>query len=201
LDGTRAILGVRPFEAPLHRREWRTRTVPGSLHPPVAAAMTRLADIRPGHVVLDPFCGAGTMLLEAAEAYIAARFIGIDRSDAALEAARANSAGRPGMHWHRGDAARLTGFASSADRIVTNPPWGVRQAIADIAPYIEQWRVALKPGGTVVAILNPQQAEVFIQTPGWTALRDLEVSVAGRPARIVCAAPGLSAGSRREVTR
>src|SRR5262249_7281388 len=36
-----------------------------SLRPTVAAAMVRLAGIGPGMTVLDPFCGAGTILAEA----------------------------------------------------------------------------------------------------------------------------------------
>ena len=60
LDGKTLWVGLRPYAVPLHRRAWRTRTVRGSLHPPVAAAMARLAGIAPDHRVVDPFCGAGT---------------------------------------------------------------------------------------------------------------------------------------------
>src|SRR5206468_2799148 len=37
---------------------------PGPLRPTVAAAMVRLAEARPKQVVLDPMCGAGTILAE-----------------------------------------------------------------------------------------------------------------------------------------
>ena len=195
LDGTRAILGVRPFAVPLHRREWRTRTVPGSLHPPVAAAMARLADIRLGDFVLDPFSGAGTVLLEAAAAQGAARYLGMDHSEAALQAARVNATGRAQIDWRRGDAGRLTPFTSSVDRIITNPPWGFRQSIDAIDPYLEQWRIALKPGGAVVAILNPGQAATFARSRDWTVARALDVSVAGKRARIVCATPAAAASA------
>jgi len=91
------------------------------------------------------------------------------------------------IDWRWGDAARLAPFASSVDRIITNPPWGFRHSIDDIAPYIEQWRVALKPDGVVVAILNPQQAAAFHRSRDWMVSRQLDVSVAGKHARIVCA--------------
>ena len=59
LDGKVLWVGVRPFDVPLHRRDWRRQTVPGSLHPPVAAAMACLAEIAAGQSVVDPFCGCG----------------------------------------------------------------------------------------------------------------------------------------------
>lgn len=189
LDGSRAILGVRPFSAPLHRRDWRTRTVPGSLHPPVAAAVARLAAIRPGDLVLDPFCGAGTVLLEAAGVQPSARYIGIDRDAAALTAARENAAARPGIDWRHGDAGRLAQFAGTADRIVTNPPWGLRQAIDDIGPYFDEWRVALKPDGLAVAIITDEQAAVLRSKREWRLIGELEVVVAGTRVRIVSATP------------
>ncbi|GAB3804294.1 hypothetical protein GCM10028798_24380 [Humibacter antri] len=190
LDGTRAILGIRPFAVPLHRRDWRASTVPGSLHPPVAAALAQIADIQPGDVVLDPFTGAGTLLLEASQIESGARYIGIDRDQSALHAARANASGRSDVQWHTGDARDLSQFTSTADRIITNPPWGRQQPIADIAPYIDQWRIALKPNGVAVAILNPAQAASFARAPRWKTLRQLDVTVAGQAARIVSATPG-----------
>ncbi|GAB3000011.1 methyltransferase domain-containing protein [Saccharothrix stipae] len=60
----RALLALRVADRPLHRRGYRVASRPGSLHPPLAAAM--LAGVRPGSTVLDPFCGTGTIPIEAA---------------------------------------------------------------------------------------------------------------------------------------
>ncbi|TCC21764.1 methyltransferase domain-containing protein [Kribbella speibonae] len=116
LDGKTLWVSRRPYAVPLHRRTWRRQTVRGSLHPPVAAAMARLAGLAPGHEVLDPFCGAGTLLLEARALEPRARYAGVDRDPAALEAARAN--GPEGVKWRRGDARRVD---DPVDRILTNP--------------------------------------------------------------------------------
>lgn len=163
--------------------------MPGSLHPPVAAAIARIADIQPGHVVLDPFTGAGTVLLEAARIQHDAHYLGSDRDRDALRLARLNAAQRPQIQWRPGDARQLAQFAPRADRIITNPPWGRRQPIGDIEPYIDQWRLTLRPGGIAVAILNPAQARTFAQTPQWNVLAEFDVTVAGQPARIVSATP------------
>ncbi|GMU26056.1 hypothetical protein KJZ71_03495 [Patescibacteria group bacterium] len=50
----------------------------GMLPPKLARILVNLADIRPGQTVLDPFCGNGTVLMEAALATQAARIIGTD---------------------------------------------------------------------------------------------------------------------------
>ncbi|WP_166678421.1 methyltransferase domain-containing protein [Kribbella kalugense] len=192
LDGKTMWLGLRPYAVPLHRRPWRTRTVRGSLHPPVAAAMARLAGIASGHTVLDPFCGAGTLLLEAHALEPQATYVGSDRDPAALAAARENTAsaagirenaaGAAGVRWRRGDAARLS---TNADRIITNPPWDVRLSIGDLTPYIRQWHRALD--GRLVAILNPQQAAQLDR--GWRVLARYDLAVAGQHPRIVVAEP------------
>ncbi|GAB3951220.1 hypothetical protein GCM10029976_087250 [Kribbella albertanoniae] len=181
LDGKTMWVAVRPYDVPLHRRAWRQRTVVGSLHPPVAAAMARLAGLAAGQRVLDPFCGAGTVLLEARAVQPGATYLGSDLSSAAIAAARANSAA---VRWQVGDAARLTG---SVDRILTNPPWGVRIGIDDLTPYQRQWRRVLQPDGLVVAILNHEQAAQLAADPGWRVRGVYDVAVAGRHPRIVVA--------------
>ncbi|MEV0521757.1 hypothetical protein AB0I64_45050, partial [Nonomuraea sp. NPDC050405] len=77
IEGDQAVIAVRLGERPLHRRPYKASSIPGTLHPPLAAAMAVLAGLgRPpaggaspgsgaGPVVLDPCCGAGTTLAEA----------------------------------------------------------------------------------------------------------------------------------------
>jgi tRNA (guanine6-N2)-methyltransferase len=181
LDGKTMWVGVRPYDVPLHRRTWRQRTVVGSLHPPVAAAMARLARIEPGMRVLDPFCGAGTLLVEAHALEPAASYWGIDRRPEAVAAARANSTA---VQVQLGDAARVSG---PVDRIVTNPPWGVRLAVGDLTPYWRVWRRVLAPDGVAVALLSQEQA-ALLET-SWTVQAAYDVSVAGRHPRIVVLTP------------
>ena len=180
LDGKVLWVGVRPFDVPLHRRDWRRQTVPGSLHPPVAAAMACLAEIAAGQSVVDPFCGAGTVLLEARAIEPGATYLGIDQAPAALAAARANGFASTRL----GDAADL---GDAVDRIVTNPPWDVRVRIGDFSPYLRAWRRILQPDGRVVALLNQEQAAMIISDPGWRVLDVYDVAVAGRHPRIVVA--------------
>lgn len=112
-----AVIAVRAAGRPLHRRPYKLGSIRGTLHPPLAAAMARLAlppdPAPPRHVgtaghavppdaaalrrgepvtVLDPCCGAGTTLVEAYALAPHARLLGVDLDPAALRAAAANAA-------------------------------------------------------------------------------------------------------------
>lgn len=157
LDGEHATLMLRAGDRPLHRRAYKRHTVPGTLHPPVAAAMAAMAELRPGAVVVDPCCGAGTLLAEAAVLEPAARCLGFDLSGRALDAARANTRGLP-VTVERGDAGRLPLADGSVDRVLCNPPWGGQvPARGALAGAPERWwrelRRLLAPDGTAVVLL------------------------------------------------
>jgi tRNA (guanine6-N2)-methyltransferase len=100
--------------------------MPASTTPVIADVMTRLAKLTPGHTILDPFCGAATLLVTAARR-AETRLIGCDLDPAALKAARDNSLRRAvPLLLARADAAALPIATRSVDRIVSNLPFGKR---------------------------------------------------------------------------
>ena len=52
--------------AGLHKRGYRAQSNEAPIKETLAAAMAELAGVRPGHFVIDPMCGSGTILIEAA---------------------------------------------------------------------------------------------------------------------------------------
>jgi 23S rRNA G2445 N2-methylase RlmL len=129
LEHGAALLGLRLAREPLHERRWKGDHVPGSLKPSVAAALWRLAGLASGARALDVCCGAGTLVVEAADA--GARALGGDRDVAALAAASANlrayGAAAELVRW---DARALPLPGASIDAVASNLPWG-RQVASD----------------------------------------------------------------------
>jgi tRNA (guanine6-N2)-methyltransferase len=120
-----ATFALRIFDQPLHRRAYKTHSPIGTLHPPLAYAMGMVAGLREHTSMLDPFCGAGTIAIEAKILQPSAQVFGADIDEARLGDSRANArAAGADVHWLRADAGQLPFGSGTFDRIVTNPPWG-----------------------------------------------------------------------------
>ena len=178
LEHEQGVLALRLGAAPLHRRPYRLSSVPGGLHPPVAFALSWLAELAPGHLCVDPFCGAGTIAIEAAFACPEARLVAVDLAWPALRATLTNSgrAGRPVLAL-RADAARLPLPDGSVDRLVSNPPWTNQVAYAGLLaegrrPLWEEIARVLAPAGRAVLL-------------GVTAADEPETDAAGLARRVL----------------
>lgn len=127
---------------------------PGALRPTVANAMVRLAGA-PGSTLLDPCCGAGTILGEAQRAGWDA--VGFDIDPEAVELARQNV---PSAEIRSGDVRHLELADRSVAACVSNLPFGQQYAVQGTmhdwlrAATGEMCRVT-RSGGTVV-LLAPE---------------------------------------------
>lgn len=197
LDGDRAEVGLRVATRPLHRRTWKRSTGPATLHPPAAAALVRLAG--PSDVLIDPFCGDGTIPIEAALAGRRA-VTGADLDPARLAHARANA-------WRAGvavslacaDAARGPWRPEGATACVTNPPWdravraGGQLAAGLAAAWIEAGRL-LEPSGTLAVIADAELTLASdLEGAGWVPALNQQVRLAGRVCRLMITVPDAGA--------
>eukprot|EP01043_Picozoa_sp_COSAG02_P043224 COSAG02_NODE_3747_length_6292_cov_3.278379_2_plen_597_part_00 len=83
------------------------------LHPCVAWAVARTLEIQPGDTVLDPMCGKGVLLCEAATNWPCASYLGCDCDAKQLGHARSNVAGakaKDRIGLHLGDASMFRGL-------------------------------------------------------------------------------------------
>jgi 23S rRNA G2445 N2-methylase RlmL len=117
-----AYLGLRLGKTSLQKRAYKQIHTLGSLKPPVAAAMLLLGSKTDG-LVVDPFCGAGTILIEACLMGFPA--LGGDLDNKALDAAVKNAefaGSKPALAlWN---AHHLPIASQSAGMVVSNLPWG-----------------------------------------------------------------------------
>ncbi len=93
---------------------------PSSMNARDARFLVNVAGVMPGDVVLDPFCGAGGILIEAG--LLGARVVGVDIDGKMVEGCRRNL-----LHYGvsgtviEGDAREVD---VEADVVVTDPPYG-----------------------------------------------------------------------------
>ena len=178
----------------MRHRTYKEDHVLASLRPTVAGGMVRLAGIGPGMTVLDPMCGAGTILAESIE--VAKRrghgervtVLGGDIDANAMFVTGQNLRHVGPAHLARWDARRLPLPSDSIDRVVSNPPFGKQlESIDQIPPLYaacaREWDRVTRPGGRAVFLVMEQDAlETPLQALGWKPTRKLKVRVLGQAA-------------------
>jgi 23S rRNA G2445 N2-methylase RlmL len=198
LRGQTAIAAVRLGRRPLHRRPYKQDTGPGTLHPPVAAALVRLVGPPAGAVLLDPFCGDGTIAIEARLAHRTARVVGSDIDAGRLGNAAANAdraAVRPAFV--RADAGRLPVRPGGVGAVVTNPPWNLAvdaggRLDASLEEFWVRLREPMAADGRVCVIADEGlDAPGTARRLGWPVGLATRIRLAGRVSDIVlCGVPG-----------
>jgi 23S rRNA G2445 N2-methylase RlmL len=191
IHGATAVCGLRLSDRTMRHRTYKAEHMPASLRPTLAAAMVRLSDVRPGHVVLDPMCGAGTILAEQLMCRRAGGLVlGGDLERSALRTAAANLRRLGSFHLARWDACRLPLSDQSVDRVVSNPPFGKQLSTPEeVVPLYrgvvhECYRV-LRPGGRAVLLVSNSAAlQEAAGAVGWKAERQLRVRILGQAARL-----------------
>jgi putative N6-adenine-specific DNA methylase/tRNA (guanine6-N2)-methyltransferase len=172
------LVSVQHTHEALSRRQARLFQPRAALKPNVAYALLRLAHLKaPPSVVLDPFCGSGTILWEAGALWPEATLVGNDWNEETLDGARQNAEAQAMVErvtLHKGDVWYLAETLDDqrADLVVTNPPFGVRLASSmDFRPFyrrvLQQFHETLNPDGRVVML-------VLRQAPFNQALRNID---------------------------
>jgi tRNA (guanine6-N2)-methyltransferase len=174
------FLMVRLSDDRMRHREYKTAHRPASLRASSAAALAWLSEPREDDVVLDPFCGAGTILIERAHLGRYAMLLGSDRDPAAIAAARVNVGERyKPIQLENWDAGALPLGDASVSKIVTNLPWGIRYGShgenRKLYPlWMREFARVLKRGGAMVML-----------TAEWRLMRELERTRKIAPSRII----------------
>jgi putative N6-adenine-specific DNA methylase len=189
-EDDRFVVSVDSSGELLHRRGWRVDTARASLRETLAAGLLDLAGWTPAEPLVDPMCGAGTIVIEAALAALgrapgAARgfafeaFAGFDR--AAFEAVRAEplapaAAPLPLLLGNERDPATLALARRNAERAAVagqvtlvegdaarlELPATPRPGLILCNPPYGK-RVSAGPGGAALAAL----AQLARRHPGW----------------------------------
>lgn len=171
------------------------RTV--SLKPNIAYALLRLAQIprQAEGRLLDPFCGAGTILMEAATLFPRLKLHGSDRYEEPVAGARSNLLAYGLQDRVRIEQVEMSQLhqhypAAHFDYLVTNPPFGLRMAKkVDLRHFYEVFlqeaATLLRPGGSLTLLML--KAANFRQAAARSPMRVLDVhrvEVGGKEMRV-----------------
>ncbi|HTU89514.1 MAG TPA: methyltransferase [Gemmataceae bacterium] len=195
IHGATAVCGLRLSDRTMRHRTYKLEHRPASLRPTIAAALIRLAEIGLRHFVLDPMCGAGTLLAErlAASQQIrggCAPVWGGDVDFSAVRAAAVNLRRLGPALLAQWDAARLPLASAAVDRIVSNPPFGKQlsspNAVAALyQAMLREYDRVLRPGGLAVLIVSDAATlRSAARAVAWKAVQQLSIRVLGQPAVI-----------------
>jgi tRNA (guanine6-N2)-methyltransferase len=143
----------------LTQRFGELRRTPASTNPLIGAVLVRLAKIQPGQTVLDPFCGAGTLLVLAGEMAEPGRLVGAEPQPRWLTLAAENLRNRKvGAQLVRADARDLPIATGRVDRVLANLPFGKRvgshRVNEDLYPAALREIARVLPGGGRAVLLT-----------------------------------------------
>lgn len=186
------VVGVRLSSGELRYRSYKQANIAASLKPTIAAAMVLISQPQPEDVVLDPMCGAGTILIERGEASRYRRLLGGDTDQNAVNAARANIGPRyQPIELRRWNAQTLPIDDRSVDAILCNLPFGRRigseKEIRTLYPaLVAEWSRVLTPRGRMVLLTADTHllTTAIANHRGLTLQDRVSVRVRGLPAAI-----------------
>jgi 23S rRNA G2445 N2-methylase RlmL len=126
IDSGNARLELLPKRFDDPRFAWRTKDIPAASHPTIAAALARVAGVRPDDVVWDPFVGSGLELVERGLLGAYRVMYGTDIDETALAAAKANLMAAQIKHVTLLNRDATVAPVRDITLVITNPPMGAR---------------------------------------------------------------------------
>ena len=162
--GNKCFIGVCLTDESLHKRFVKAFEHPAAIKMPLAYAMLKLAKIKKGQKLLDPFCGSGSIIIEAALVYgNSIKVYASDIEQKYIEGAKENAKVADVnslINFKVANANKLDEYYESNffDVIVTNPPYGIRLRKKHLKwlyrDFLETAHKVLKENGKIVVITS-----------------------------------------------
>jgi tRNA (guanine10-N2)-dimethyltransferase len=167
------------------RQGWATRRPrsraffhPSAIFPKLSRALVNLSGVQPGEAFLDPFCGTGSLLIEAG--IIGAEPVGIDLARKMVRGARRNSIkyGQPWLGIVRADSRRLP--VREVGGVATDIPYGRASSAGglrsgDILRSLVEGAPEVLPKGGKLVVMHPKSLRV--EAGGMRVEQELEIYI------------------------
>jgi len=162
------VFGLKTAEIKAGKFRKRSRVAfshSAAMPPKIARCMVNLARVRSGDLVLDPFCGTGSFLIEAG--LIGCRVVGSDIKRRMVEGSMLNlsACGVKAEGLLVADARSSPYLPRRVDRIVTDPPYGTSTTtlgmdVADVYRNFLSEAEGILRGGGYICLAAPKRINV-----------------------------------------
>jgi predicted RNA methylase len=166
---------------------------PGELAPQLARLLCRLSNPKHTDVVIDPFCGYGSIPEQRIKRFPLKKFHAFDIDKKPLAVAKKKFTEKQPCEIRQGDIYSIFDALprSEADAIITDPPWGMfRETEVPLQKFYEDmvgiFSQLLKAGGLAVVLTAKQEEfrQAVEKTPAFSLTRTIPVLVSGKKAAV-----------------
>ena len=180
----------------ISKREFTEKNLnKGELRPEIAYLMCCYAEIHPEDVVLEPFCGYGSIPIQLSKRFPCQKLYASDIDGDKVKALRIavpeHVEGQgPQTTIQQADVFELNYIPdNSIDKIVTDPPWGLWENIPDIKAFykkmFQSFKRVLKPQGKMIILsARTQEFQEAAKESGAEIEKSLHTLVNGKKATL-----------------
>ncbi len=151
----------------ISKREFTEKNLnKGELRPEIAYLIAAFADIKPDDLILEPFCGYGSIPVQLAKKFRFSKLYASDIDDEKIKllGQKKQLKDNPLVDLRKADVFSLSHIEDkSVNLVITDPPWGFYEDIGDVRLFykkmFESFKRVLKDDGKMI-ILSARKEEL-----------------------------------------
>lgn len=169
----------------------------GELRPEIAYLISSFADIQKDDVILEPFCGYGSIPVQLVKKFHFSKLYAsdIDNEKISMNGQKKQLKNNPCLDLRQADAFNLSHIEDkSINLVITDPPWGFYEDIGDVKTFYKKMfasfdRILKDEGRMVILSARKEELEEVISELGYKIEACLHTLVNGKKAglyKIIC---------------
>jgi 23S rRNA G2445 N2-methylase RlmL len=176
-----------------HHASFEKTLHPGELTPQLAWLLCRLSNPKYTDVVIDPFCGYGSIPEQRIKRFPVKKFYAFDIDKGPLGFAKKKFTSKQPCEIRQGDIYSIFNVLprGEVDAIITDPPWGMfKETEIPLQKFYDDmvgiFSQILKTGGMAVVLTAKQEEfrQAAEKTPTFSLTRTIPVLVSGKKAAV-----------------
>lgn len=169
----------------------------GELRPEIAYLISSFADIQKDDVILEPFCGYGSIPVQLVKKFHFSKLYAsdIDNEKISMNSQKKQLKNNPCLDLRQADVFNLSHIEDkSINLVITDPPWGFYEDIGDVKTFYKKMfasfdRILKDEGRMVILSARKEELEEVISELGYKIEACLHTLVNGKKAglyKIIC---------------